>query len=163
MTAYLGILLTTCSFLLVGCTSLPPGGPKYGGDKTSDVAKPKNSTVNYAQSIILGPESAWVGRLVYTCSNDPAYMWDFLQSEMSRLGWIYISGMRSGTSVMIFKKASRVANLQIKERLIYGSTVICDIGPESTEMAPASELMMSPEANLQMPPQTSSEYGPFTP
>ena len=160
MTAFRTLLFTLLCLLLVGCTSTPPG-PTYGGDKTTDVAKPKGSRIDYAKSIILGPGSAWVGRLVYSTGHDSAYMCDFLQSEMTRLGWTYISGIRSKVSVLIFKQAGRVANIQVTDALIYGSIVICDMSPESSGMSLGSDLTLPQETTA--PTQPTGEYGAFTP
>ena len=151
--------------LLQGCSTPPPGAPLYGTDKTADVAKPKGSNIDYGKSIILGPGNAWVGRLVYTCNQDIPYLWDFLQAEMTRLGWTYLSGTRSGISVMIFKRPGRVANFQLKDRFISGTVVICDMSPEASgETFGTTDSFSLPtlEGAGQNHP-AKGDYGAFTP
>jgi hypothetical protein len=165
MTPYIATVFLCLSILLQGCASTPPGTPLYGTDKTSDIAKPKGSNVDYSKSLILGPGNAWVGRLTYTCNQDIPYMWDFLQAEMTRLGWTYLSGTRSGISVMIFKRPGRVATVQLKDRFISGTIVICDMSPESSgETFGSGEPLTLPSTDP-MPPQppSNTEYGAFTP
>ena len=151
--------------LLQGCSSTPPGAPLYGTDKTADVAKPKGSNIDYGKSIILGPGNAWVGRLTYTCNQDVPYLWDFLQAEMTRLGWTYLSGTRSGISVMIFKRPGRVATFQLKDRFISGTVVICDMSPESSgETFGSGELGALPTGEgTGHSHQPTTDYGAFTP
>ena len=164
MTPTIATFLCLGSLLLQGCATTPPPGPLYGTDKTSDIAKPKGSNIDYGKSLILGPGNAWVGRLTYTCSQDLPYMWDFLQAEMTRLGWTYLSGTRSGVSVMIFKRPGRVATFQLKDRFITGTLVMCDMSPESAGEAFGGEALTLPSADSMTPRLPSNtEYGAFTP
>lgn len=132
------------SLMGTGCTSSNEAplhtAPAYGSDKIVDMAKPASASVNFKESMILGPKDSWVGRLVYQCSEDPAYMWDFLQAEMPKLGWTQLSGVRSKTSVLVFKRSNRVTTVQIKDRFLYGSQVTCDVAPESNSGSGASDF-----------------------
>ncbi len=118
---------------LAGCSSTddPSTHNQYGSIQIKDIAMPKDSKIHYKKSIVLGPHESWVGRLKFECNEDVDYMWDFMQSEMAKLGWNQLSGVRSTVSVLVFKRGGRVATAQIQERLIYGSNISVDVAPES--------------------------------
>lgn len=140
-----------------GCSSSPDqqtyGQAQYGADKVSDVAKPKEALIHYGKSMILGSPNAWVGRLVYECSEDVPYMWDFMQAEMKKLGWTQLSGVRSSINTLIFKRGARVASVQIQSRFFPGSIITVEIAPEASSEA----------GNPQPNDHASGDYQQFAP
>ena len=124
-------LLLFLAAALGACASTDDPQPHYGTINIKDIAMPRDSKIHYKKSIILGPSESWVGRLKFECSEDAGYMWDFMQSEMAKIGWTQLSGVRSTVSVLVFKREGRMATVQIQDRLLFGSHILVDVAPES--------------------------------
>ena len=145
MTALHVAILCFLTLTLTQC-SLSPEDPKvttaadaYGtAELVQDIAHPRNIKIHYKDSMVLGPKNAWVGRLIYETSEDTHFMWDFLQAEMQKLGWVQLSAIRSKISILVFKRGNRVATVQLRERLIYGSHLTFDVAPGASTGTDAS-------------------------
>ncbi len=156
----LAITLTACS-----STDEPPFQNEYGANKIKDIAMPKDSKIHYNKSMVLGPPDAWVGRLKFECDESVDYMWDFMQSEMAKIGWTQISGIRSTVSLLVFKRSGRVATAQIQDRLIYGSNVLVDVAPESNSSlsSAGAHSDYSSFSPMPSPPSPGPMNGPISP
>ena len=123
-------------FFLFSCTGdslLPVKGPE--GDPSTelslaefdDLPIPLNSKLDKEKSIIFSKKDGWYGRLTFNTSEKQINVYDFFRNELPKFGWKKLSEISSETSILNYQNQSRLALIQIKENLIYGSNVMVTV------------------------------------
>ena len=130
-------LLYTFSLLFLyscaGDSLLPVKGPE--GDPSTelslaefdDLPIPLNSKLDKEKSIIFSKRDGWYGRLTFNTSEKQINVYDFFRNELPKFGWKKLSEISSDTSILNYQNQSRLALIQIKENLIYGSNVMVTV------------------------------------
>ena len=128
-----------CTFSLLflyscaGDSLLPVKGPE--GDPSTelslaefdDLPIPLNSKLDKEKSIIFSKKDGWYGRLTFNTSEKQINVYDFFRNELPKFGWKKLSEISSDTSILNYQNQSRLALIQIKENLIYGSNVMVTV------------------------------------
>ena len=113
-----------------GDSLLPVKGPE--GDPSTelslaefdDLPIPLNSKLDKEKSIIVSKRDGWYGRLTFNTSEKKINVYDIFRNELPKFGWKKLSEISSETSILNYQNQSRLALIQIKENLIYGSNVM---------------------------------------
>jgi len=116
-----------------GDSLLPVKGPE--GDPSTelslaefdDLPIPLNSKLDKEKSIIFSKRDGWYGRLTFNTSEKQINVYDFFRNELPKFGWKKLSEISSETSILNYQNQSRLALIQIKENLIYGSNVMVTV------------------------------------
>ena len=130
------LLSTFCLFFLYSCVGdslLPVKGPE--GDPSTelslaefdDLPIPLNSKLDKEKSIIFSKKDGWYGRLTFDTSEKQINVYDFFRNELPKFGSKKLSEISSDTSILNYQNQSRLALIQIKENLIYGSNVMVTV------------------------------------
>ena len=130
------LLSTFCLFFLYSCVGdslLPVKGPE--GDPSTelslaefdDLPIPLNSKLDKEKSIIFSKKDGWYGRLTFNTSEKQINVYDFFRNELPKFGWKKLSEISSETSILNYQNQARLALIQIKENLIYGSNVMVTV------------------------------------
>ena len=123
------------TLVLSGCTtgsstsSTSADGAPAGLTQFNDVPIPAGASFDQSQSLILGSQAEWLGRLVLNTSNTARSLVEFYQNEMKRFGWTEITVVRGDPSVLTFERGGRVATVQISERTLRGAQVGITMSP----------------------------------
>jgi len=120
--------------LLSGCTSgstssTTGDGAPAGLSQFNDVPIPAGASFDQSQSLILGSQPEWLGRLVLNTSNTARSLVEFYQNEMKRFGWTEVTVVRGDPSVLTFERGGRVSTVQISERTLRGAQVAITMSP----------------------------------
>jgi len=102
----------------------------------SDLPIPKDFVMDVERTIVLGPQDAWVGRLVMQSPHDSSTMFDFFKDEMPGLGWHEMTAVRAVNSVLSFSRLGRIATVQIQGKGKEGSDIIVTASPERPPQMP---------------------------
>ena len=131
------ILLSVITLFFVyscaGDSLLPVKGPE--GDPSTelslaefdDLPIPLNSKLDKEKSIIFSKRDGWYGRLTFNTSEKQINVYDFFRNELPKFGWKKLSEISSDTSILNYQNQSRLALIQIKENLLYGSNVMITV------------------------------------
>ena len=127
--------ISTLFFLssCVGDSLLPVKGPE--GDPSTelslaefdDLPIPLNSKLDKEKSIIFSKTNGWYGRLTFNTSEKQINVYDFFRNELPKFGWKKLSEISSETSILNYQNQARLALIQIKENLLYGSNVMVTV------------------------------------
>jgi len=102
----------------------------------NDLPIPKDFTMDVERTIVLGPQDAWVGRLVMQSPHDSSTMFDFFKDEMPGLGWHELTAVRAINSVLTFSRLGRIATVQIHGTRGKGSDIVVTASPERPPQVP---------------------------
>ncbi|OFX08422.1 MAG: hypothetical protein A2516_10820 [Alphaproteobacteria bacterium RIFOXYD12_FULL_60_8] len=111
-----------------------PAGPSFS--QFTDIPVPDGASMDMNETLLLGDQDAWSGRLVFMASYVPNALFDFFKSEMPRAGWQEITTVRSAVSVLSFRRENRIATVQIQEAgglrygILGGSKVSVTVSPQ---------------------------------
>jgi hypothetical protein len=130
------LLSISTLFFLYSCSGdslLPVKGPE--GDPSTelslaefdDLPIPLNSKLDKEKSIIFSKKNGWYGRLTFNTSEKQINVYDFFRNELPKFGWKKLSEISSETSILNYQNQARLALIQIKENLIYGSNVMVTV------------------------------------
>ncbi len=116
-----------------GDSLLPVKGPE--GDPSTelslaefdDLPIPMNSKLDKEKSIIFSKKNGWYGRLTFNTSEKQINVYDFFRNELPKFGWKKLSEISAETSILNYQNQSRLALIQIKENIIYGSNVMVTV------------------------------------
>jgi hypothetical protein len=123
------------ALLLSGCntggstSSTSSDGAPAGLTQFTDVPIPSGASFDQSESLILGSQTEWLGRLVLNTSNTARSLVEFYQNEMKRFGWTEVTVVRGDPSVLTFERGNRVATVQISERTLRGAQVAITMSP----------------------------------
>ena len=65
--------------------------------------------------------------MTFNTSEKQINVYDFFRNELPKFGWKKLSEISSDTSILNYQNQSRLALIQIKENLIYGSNVMVTV------------------------------------
>jgi hypothetical protein len=141
--------------LLSGCGGDPAssggtmdgGGAPPGLSQFNDIPLPAGASFDQEQSLILGSQNEWLGRLVLNTSNTPRSLVEFYSNEMRRFGWAEVTTVRGETSVLTFARGNRVATVQITSRTLRGAQVNVTMSPRGQDSGAPAPGMGSPPAS----------------
>ena len=130
------LLSISTLFFLYSCSGdslLPVKGPE--GDPSTelslaefdDLPIPLNSKLDKEKSIIFSKKNGWYGRLTFNTSEKQINVYDFFRNELPKFGWKKLSEISAETSILNYQNQARLALIQIKENIIYGSNVMVTV------------------------------------
>lgn len=96
----------------------------------TDLPMPSNASLDLERSIVFGSEDAWTGRLVLKAGASPAEMYDFYLREMPNFGWVKVTVVRAGTSILVYDRESRVATIKILDGTLGSAEVDVTVSPK---------------------------------
>ena len=132
---------------LAGCPLLTQNTAPVGGGNTdsrapsdvsgvapsfsqfTDVPMPGNSAIDLENTLVLGSEENWTGRLVLSADASPIMMHDFYEREMSKFGWAKVTTVRGSMITLVYDRESRVVTIRISANR-NGSTIDMLVGPK---------------------------------
>lgn len=135
--------------VLAGCAmSETMGGRGEGAEGTlppsfaqfNDIPIPEKAMMDLKQSLLLGGESTWIGRLVFTAPYTQNSLFDFYMSEMPKFGWSEITVVRSKISVLSFRRDTRIATIQLESDIVSGTVVSFTVSPRSEKKSAGTPL-----------------------
>ena len=112
----------------------------------SDIPIPAGARMNVTRSLILGPMSGWVGRLVFNTSTGAQTLFQFYAREMPRFDWQEIARVRAQVSILTYTRGPRTATVQISSTTLGGAVVSVTMAPSTKgklPMAPSSAPVSS--------------------
>lgn len=134
------VLLLSSALLLSACA---PGqaitGPS-SPDQTSgtlpsnalpvtDVPVPAGAKLDAEQSLIMGAQDKWLGRLVIRVDMLPTEAYNHFSKGMAGFGWNVITAVQARISSLTFQRAERVATVQIEPSSLTGVLVSITVSP----------------------------------
>lgn len=90
--------------------AIPPGFAGF-----SDIPIPSQANMNLEQSLVLGDDGNWIGRLSMNTPFTINQMFDYYLSEMPNFGWEKITLLRAETSVLTYEQGDRIATITINQ------------------------------------------------
>jgi len=133
----------------------------------TDLPVPEGAHMDVGKTLVLGQGDNWVGRLVFDLRFEGApSVFDFYKSEMPSYRWQEISSVRSDISVMTYRRADRIATIEIEETtLSLGTEVTITVGPVNGANPAATsgdQAPMAPPPASQPPTQPVAPNQPVT-
>ncbi|HXP96275.1 MAG TPA: hypothetical protein VN809_06160 [Telmatospirillum sp.] len=126
----------------------------------SDIPIPPKADMDVGQSLLLGHDQSWVGRLVYTTGGNPGAIYDLYKSDMPGFGWQEITSVRASISVQTWQRADRVATVQIRDTTL-GTETIVTVAPAISPGAGAGGSAYGPPPAPTAAPQTGVSRQPI--
>ena len=153
---------------MAGCntgssSSTSADGAPAGLTQFTDVPIPAGASFDQSQSLILGSQPEWLGRLVLNTSNTSRSLVEFYQNEMRRFGWTEVTVVRGDPSVLTFERSTRVATVQISERTLRGAQVAITMSPRGQPGGASSGITPapSPGGSMAAPPSGPIQTTPL--
>jgi hypothetical protein len=106
-----------------------PAAEQAAYGRFTDIPIPEGATMDTERSLILGTGDNWLGRITLNAEGNVGEIFDFYRREMPRFGWIEITVVRAGMSVLTYENGSRVATVQIGESTLGGSELDLTVSP----------------------------------
>lgn len=146
------LILTAC--LLTACVDNPFGGGFAATDRQaapvkgtapagsgtegqansftqfSDIPIPVDAEMDLGQTLILGDDEGWIGRLSLDVAHGMTDMYAFYEQEMPRFGWQQITTVRARISTMTYRRGQRIATITLQPTLTDGTVVDFTVAPE---------------------------------
>lgn len=79
-----------------------------------DVPMPANAEVRLDDSLVLGSDEAWIGRLILVAEAPVPALYDFYDKEMANLGWEPVAKLRGAINTLIYVRGGRIATIAIE-------------------------------------------------
>jgi hypothetical protein len=89
-------------------SSTPPTVTRFSG-----IPMPANNSIDLDRTIVLGSESEWLGRVLFTTPMTTDEVVDFYRREMPRYGWAEFTATRATTTVLAYQADARLATIQV--------------------------------------------------
>lgn len=96
----------------------------------SDIPVPPGASMDMKGTLVLGSHDSWVGRLMLAARRPSSEMFDFYHSEMPRFGWEEVTSVRSAISVLTYRRAARVATIQLQATALGNTDVDFTVSPQ---------------------------------
>ena len=80
----------------------------------NDIPIPADAGIDLEQSLVLGTEDGWIGRLSLDVNYVMIDMYAFYTKEMPRFGWEQLTTVRARISTMTYRRGSRVATITMQ-------------------------------------------------
>ena len=98
----------------------------------ADIPIPANGVLIVSESLLLNSGEQWLGRAVLESKLDANSAFEYFRENMSKQGWMTITMVQSQVSILTFEKGSRIATLQIQQRIGGASSVSVTVAPRET-------------------------------
>lgn len=95
----------------------------------NDIPIPANADIDLQESLILGTEDGWIGRLAIDVGYEMTEMYGFYEREMPKFGWEQLTTVRSRISTMTYRRGSRVSTITLMSTLTGGSQIDFTVAP----------------------------------
>jgi len=95
----------------------------------SDIPIPVDAQMDLGQTLVLGDQEGWIGRLSLDVTHDMTDMYAFYEQEMPRFGWEQITTVRARISTMTYRRGPRVATITLQPTLTDGTAVDFTVAP----------------------------------
>ena len=99
----------------------------------SDIPLPESSDIMEEKTVIQGSGLGWSGKITIKAPLSPAEMLIFFSEEISPSGWRMISSTVSEQIILVYKKAGRIATVEIlRDFPMFGreTTAIISVVPD---------------------------------
>ena len=99
----------------------------------SDIPLPESSDIMEEKTVIQGSGLGWSGKITIKATLSPAEMLIFFSEEISPGGWRMISSTVSEQIILVYKKAGRIATVEIlRDFPMFGreTTAIISVVPD---------------------------------
>ena len=128
----LPLLVCTCMLLSACATSQPVIGPAGSDQKTSaelpnalqisDIPIPNGAKFDTENSLIIGANDGWLGRIVIKTDIPPIQAFNHFYNGMPSLGWGLVTIVQARISMLTYMRGERVASIQIEPSSMGGAT-----------------------------------------
>lgn len=140
------VLSLACALLLVACapgqavtgpTSPDPsaGSTPSNALPVSDIPIPAGAKFDAEQSLIMGAQDRWLGRIVLRVDMAPAESYNHFSKGMAAFGWNAITAVQARISSLTFQRGERVAMVQIESASLSGVLVSITVSPRQSATA----------------------------
>lgn len=127
-------------FATTGRKATPISGtqPAQGEGKTNsfsqfdDIPIPADADMDLGQTLVLGDDEGWIGRLSLDVGHGMTDMYAFYEQEMPRFGWQQITTVRARISTMTYQRGPRIATITLQPTLTDGTVVDFTVAPART-------------------------------
>lgn len=106
-----------------------PQTPASTFSQFNDIPIPANADIDLEESLILGTEDGWIGRLAIDVGYEMTEMYGFYEREMPKFGWEQLTTVRSRISTMTYRRGSRVSTITLMSTLTGGSQIDFTVAP----------------------------------
>ena len=96
-----------------GAASATPAATITKNVQISDITFPANSRLDEDESLIIGSDDKWVGRLTLKISGKTPDVYDHFFHSMPELGWVSMTAIQGKVSLLTFSRGDRHATVQI--------------------------------------------------
>lgn len=121
-----------------GATPAEADGRANSFAQFSDIPIPVNAEMDLGQTLVLGDNDGWIGRLSLAVSHGMTDMYAFYEQEMPRFGWEQITTVRARISTMTYRRGPRVATITLQPTLTDGTSVDFTVAPARAGSTAAS-------------------------
>lgn len=139
-------VLLTWVWLLVGCAPgqavTGPASPDQSAGSApsnalpvSDIPIPAGAKFDAEQSLIMGAQDRWLGRIVLRVDMAPAESYNHFSKGMAAFGWNGITAVQARISSLTFQRGERVAMVQIESASLSGVLVSITVSPRQSTAA----------------------------
>lgn len=144
-------LLVISAALFAGCAAInqPVVGPTSADQKAgtapsnalpiSDIPIPAGARLDSENSLIMGAQDRWLGRLVIKADASPTEAYNHFNNGMPTFGWTVVTAVQARISTLIFMRSDRVAAIQIEPTTLNGSNISITISPRQPGTEPAKQ------------------------
>ncbi|NQW10200.1 MAG: hypothetical protein HQ481_10025 [Alphaproteobacteria bacterium] len=95
----------------------------------NDIPIPTDAELDLDQSLILGTEDGWIGRVSLDVGYGMTDMYSFYEREMPKFGWEQLTTVRAKISTMTYRRGSRVATITLQSTLTSGTYIDFTVAP----------------------------------
>jgi hypothetical protein len=97
-----------------------------------DIPIPVNAEMDLGQTLVLGDNEGWIGRLTLDIGHGMTDMYAFYEQEMPQFGWEQITTVRARISTMTYQRGPRIATITLQPTLTKGTLVDFTVAPAQT-------------------------------
>lgn len=109
-----------------------PGTESSNALSISDIPIPPGAKLDTENSLIMGAQDRWLGRLVIRTDSSPTQSFNYFYSGMPALGWGTLTAVQARISSMAYLRGDRVASIQIEATALGGSNISITVSPRQT-------------------------------
>lgn len=145
----LTLLLGTTLFLGGCATGQPVVGPTTQDQKAdaapsnalpiSDIPIPAGAKMDTENSLIMGAQDRWLGRIVIKTDISPTQTYNHFYNGMSAFGWGSVTAVQARISTLTYLRGERVASIQIEPSTLGGATVSITVSPRQASPEPTRQ------------------------
>lgn len=98
----------------------------------SDIPIPPGAKLDADNSLIMGAQDRWLGRIVIKTDSSPTQSYNYFYNGMPTLGWSTLTAVQARISNMAYLRGDRVASIQIETTALGGSSISITVSPRQT-------------------------------